>query len=125
MPKKILYIEDDEDTSNLVKRLIELRGYRVITASNGAEGLNRIKEDIDIVLLDVLLPDMCGWSILQKIREDPANKTLKVAFLSVVPLSDEQSKKFRDQGVIDYITKPFENIDFIKRIDRLIGFNPL
>jgi len=119
--RNILHIEDDEDTRNLVKLLLETRGYRVITASEGGEGLSKLKEDINLVLLDVMLPDMSGWTIFQEIKKNPGNKNLKVVFLSIVPISDEQLMEFRKEGVGDYIMKPFDNIDLIKRVDRIIG----
>jgi len=119
--RSILHIEDDEDTRNLVKMLLETRGYRVITASEGGEGLDRLREDINLVLLDVMLPDMSGWTIFQEIKKNPGNKNLKVVFLSIVPISDEQLMEFRKEGVGDYIMKPFDNIDLIKRVDRIIG----
>ncbi len=119
--RNILHIEDDEDTRNLVRMLLETRGYRVLMASSGKAGLSKLKEDIDLVLLDVMLPDMSGWTILQRIRKNPGNKNLKVAFLSIIPISDEQLMEFRKEGVKDYITKPFDNTDMIKRIDNIIG----
>ncbi|MCK4491420.1 MAG: response regulator [Candidatus Altiarchaeales archaeon] len=119
--RNVLHIEDDEDTLNLVKLLLETRGYRVLTASNGREGLDQLSGDIDLVLLDVMLPDMSGWTIFQEIRKNPGNKNLKIAFLSIVPVSEEQLMKFHDWGVREYIMKPFDNIDFIKKVDSMIG----
>ena len=125
LKRNILHIEDDEDTSNLVKLLLETRGYDVITASTGREGLDRLSEDVDLVLLDVMLPDMNGWMIFQEIRKDPGNRALKVAFLSIIPISDEQLTEFRRYGVLDYITKPFNNIDLIKRVDGIMVSGPV
>ncbi|RLI88745.1 MAG: hypothetical protein DRO62_03115 [Candidatus Altiarchaeales archaeon] len=119
--KNILHIEDDEDTRNLVKMLLEARGHRVISVSGGREGLNRLKADIDLVLLDVMLPDVSGWTIFHEIKKNPSNRNLKVAFLSIVPISNEQLVEFRKKGLGDYIMKPFDNIDLIKRIERIIG----
>ncbi|OYT42142.1 MAG: hypothetical protein B6U86_00940 [Candidatus Altiarchaeales archaeon ex4484_43] len=118
--KNILHIEDDEDTRNLVKMLLEARGYGVISVSEGREGLDRLSGDIDLVLLDVMLPDVSGWTVFHEIRKNPGNRNLKVAFLSIVPVSDEQLIEFRKEGVLDYITKPFDNEDLIRRIDRII-----
>jgi DNA-binding response OmpR family regulator len=117
--RTVLHIEDDEDTRDLVKMLLETQGYRVLTASSGEEGLNRLRGDVDLVLLDVMLPDVCGWTIFQKIRKDPCNRNLKVAFLSIIPISGEQLMEFGREGVLDYITKPFDNTDLVGRIDRI------
>jgi DNA-binding response OmpR family regulator len=118
--KNILYVEDDEDTSLLVKRVLEWRGYNVISVSRGDECLRRLNGDIDLLLLDVMLPDMSGWAILQKVRKDPANCNLKVAFLSIMPLSEDQVMRFQEYGVVDYITKPFDKFELIRRIDKVV-----
>ena len=68
MSKRILYVEDDVDTRILVKRILEKKGYYVITASSGEECLNRLKiETPDLLLLDMMLPDMRGWDVFNKI----------------------------------------------------------
>jgi DNA-binding response OmpR family regulator len=118
--KNILHVEDDEDTSILVKRILDWRGYNVISVSRGDECLRRLKGDIDLVLLDVMLPDMSGWTIFQEIRKDPGNSSLKVAFLSIMPVSKSQMEKLQEVGVVDYITKPFDNVDLIRRVDKAV-----
>ena len=121
MPKKILYVEDDEDTQNLVKMVLKSNGYDIVTAYNGEEGLKKLKEnDIDLVLLDLMLPDMSGWDIFQKIKKNPENEDVKVAFLSVIPVSKERLDTLKKSGVEDYITKPFDNEDLVRRIGKIL-----
>ena len=122
MPKKILYVEDDEDTRNLVRMILKSNGYKVITAYNGREGLKKLEEDdIDLVILDIMLPDTSGWDIFQRIKKDPRNRDVKVAFLSVIPVSEERLKTLRKSGIEDYITKPFDNDDLVRRVGRILG----
>jgi len=118
--KNILHVEDDEDTSLLVKRVLDWRGYNVISVSRGEECIQKLNGDIDLLLLDVMLPDMSGWAILQKVRKDPANRSLKVAFLSIMPVSESQMEKLQEAGVVDYITKPFDKFELIRRIDKAV-----
>ncbi|MCK4491422.1 MAG: response regulator transcription factor, partial [Candidatus Altiarchaeales archaeon] len=79
------------------------------------------KEDIDLVLLDVMLPDTSGWDILEGIRENPANNDVKVTFLSIIPVSEDRLEILKKKGVEDYITKPFKNRDLIGRIENILG----
>jgi DNA-binding response OmpR family regulator len=122
MAKRILHVEDDEDTSNMVRMLLKTRGYDVLSAFNGAEGLKLLAENpVDLVLLDVMLPDTSGWDIFGKIKKNPENKDLKVAFLSVIPVSEERFAVFQKSGVSDYITKPFDNEDLLRRVKTMLG----
>ena len=119
--KRILHIEDDRDTVLLVKTLLERHGYSVSNAFNGNECLNILKEErIDLVLLDIMLPDMSGWDILHRIRRDPRNRDTKVVFLSVIPISEDRLRALKEDGVSDYIMKPFDNEDLIDRINKVL-----
>ncbi|MCK4491421.1 MAG: response regulator [Candidatus Altiarchaeales archaeon] len=121
MAKTILYVEDDEDTRNLVKMVLQSKGYDVITAYNGKEGLKKLKEnDVDLVILDIMLPDTSGWDIFGRIRKNPDNRDVKIAFLSVIPISEERLGVLKKAGIKDYITKPFDNDDLVSRIDRIL-----
>jgi len=132
MGKRILYVEDDEDTRNLVKEILEKEGYEVATACNGKECLSSLeKEKPDLILLDMMLPDMSGWDIFNKIlsygrryraehRIHDKTPLVRVAFLSVIPVSEERLIKLREYGVLDYIMKPFDKEDLIRRINRIL-----
>lgn len=75
MSEKILYVEDDEDTRNLVRMVLKSDGYDVVTAHNGEEGMEKLEENgIGLVILDIMLPDMSGWDIFGKIRKNPEEK---------------------------------------------------
>lgn len=116
--KKILYVEDDEDTLMAVKILLETKGYQVKGATNGKDALKLIsKEDFGLILLDIMLPDMSGWDIFQKIQKDSPKK--KVAFLSVMPVSEERKKVLMKAGAMDYIMKPFDKEDLVRRINKI------
>ncbi len=119
---KILYVEDDEDTRNLVRMILKSNGYDVVTAYNGMEGLKKLGENnVDLVILDIMLPDTSGWDIFQRIKKDPKNKDVKVAFLSVIPVSEERLDTLKKSGVKDYITKPFDNEDLVRRVGKILN----
>ncbi|MEM4638082.1 MAG: response regulator [Candidatus Woesearchaeota archaeon] len=117
--KKILYIEDNQDTANAVKIILNHAGFETDVAFNGKEGLEKIKnKDYDLILLDVMLPDMSGWDIFAKIKN---NKNSKYAFLSAIPISIERLSELKKEGVSEYIMKPFTKENLITIINKIIS----
>jgi DNA-binding response OmpR family regulator len=117
--KKILYVEDNIDTATAVKILLETVGYGVELAYNGTDGLKKAQEHrFDLILLDVMLPDMSGWDIFEKIKD---RVKAKYAFLSAIPVSDERMRELKKAGVSEYIMKPFTKADLISRITKVLG----
>ncbi len=138
MTKKILYVEDDEDTRVLVKRVLEGEGYEVIVAADGIEGISRLeKEGADLVLLDIITPGMSGWDVFEKIRKTyriyeeqglhvyekmkSTSPAVKVAFISIIPVTEKRMNELHKLGVSDYIMKPFNNEELVRRIRRILG----
>jgi DNA-binding response OmpR family regulator len=117
--KRILYVEDNRDTAEAVKILLGTAGFQVELAFNGTDGLEKAKgAKWDMVLLDVMLPDMSGWDIFEKIK---GTVKAKFAFLSAIPVSDERMRELRKAGVSEYIMKPFTKADLISRITKVVG----
>ena len=117
--KKILYVEDHKDTAEAVKQILEDAGYEADISFRGGEGLKKAREKkFDLVLLDVMLPDMSGWDIFKTLSTKKYNA--KYAFLSVIPVSTERMKEFKKEGVSDYITKPFTRKDLIDRVKKIL-----
>ncbi|MFH1066136.1 MAG: response regulator [Nanoarchaeota archaeon] len=117
--KLILHVDDDPDTVNLVKDILNDGLYTVESAHSGKEGLAKLKKKkYDFILLDVLMPDMSGWDVYQQIRREGI-KT-KVAFLSAIECSKERMKKLKKEGVSNYINKPIEPAELRKRIAAII-----
>ena len=86
--KKILYVEDYKDTAEAVKQMLEGAGFEVELSFHGKDGLEKTKEKkFDLVLLDVMLPDMSGWDIFKTLSTKKYHA--KYAFLSVIPVSIE------------------------------------
>jgi DNA-binding response OmpR family regulator len=113
MKTNILVVDDDKSIRNLIKVYLENDGYNIIEASNGAEALVMINENIfDLVILDVMMPILDGISTCMKIRE---SYTMPIIFLSA---KDEEIDKIKGLtvGADDYITKPFGSMELIARV---------
>jgi len=120
--KKILYVEDNEDTANVVKLILKGAGYEVETADNGKDGIKIAEKGFDLILLDIMLPDMSGWDIFAKLK--PNSKNTKFAFLSAIPVSSERLDELKKSGVSDYITKPFTKSSLISSVDKIFDDAP-
>ena len=118
--KRILYVEDNEDTANAVRMILTHEGFQTNIALTGKEGVEKAKDDFDLFLLDVMLPDMSGWDVFHKIKKKRFKG--KCAFLSIVP-KPKKLEELRKEGVEDYIMKPFAKADLIKRVRKLLGYS--
>jgi two-component system, OmpR family, alkaline phosphatase synthesis response regulator PhoP len=118
-PKKILIVEDEEDIAQLVKLYLEKDGFRTATAKTGIEGLRLIKTDRpDMVILDLMLPEMDGLEICKKIRNAPDTALLPVLMLTA---KAEESDTIigLELGADDYVTKPFSPKVLVTRVKAL------
>ncbi len=117
--KKILYVEDNEDTAEAVKLILNNAGFKTDIAPSGKEGIKMVKDgNYDLILLDIMLPDMSGWDVFLKLKKNKVKA--KYAFLSAIPVSTERMVELRKAGVSDYITKPFEKNDLISRVKDML-----
>ena len=115
--KKIIYVEDDKDTADAVKTILEIAGYQVDIALCGKDGLIKIKHNkYDLALLDIMMPDMSGWDLYQKVK----SKKMKFAFLSALPVSSERLNELKKAGISDYITKPFTKKSLTDRVNKML-----
>jgi len=113
MTAKLLLVDDAQDANLLLKRVLTRDGYEVQTASNGIEGL-RLALDFqpDLILLDILMPGMDGWTMLQRLRKF---SDVPVVMLTALA-SDKNLKDGLDRGADDYLTKPFSMVELKARI---------
>lgn len=115
--KTIILVEDEEILVNMYKLKLSKGGYTVLTASNGELGLDLIKKTkADLVLLDVMMPKMDGFAVLEAIRKEKKISKLPVILLTNLG-QDEDIKKGKEYGVVDYCIKanmtPHELVDKI------------
>jgi DNA-binding response OmpR family regulator len=119
--RKVLIIEDDSFLQGLEVGKLKKDDFEVIVASNGDEGLQKINEpDIDLVLLDLVLPQFDGFEILRKIRETPATKDIPVIVFS--NLSEEKDiKKAENLGATDFMVKSNFTLDeLVEHINKIL-----
>lgn len=108
--KKILVVEDDVDIHNLIKNVLEKERYDVISAYSGTEALLLIeKKDIDLILLDLMIPGLSGEEIIKKVKNIP------IIVISA-KISSEDKVNALSIGANDYITKPFDTNELLARI---------
>ncbi len=120
---KVLVIDDEENIVELMKYNLEINNFEVSIAYNGKDGMLLIqKEKIDLLLLDVMLPDIDGVTILKNLRKNEKSKNLPVIMISA---KGEEIDKIiaLELGADDYITKPFSVRELIARINALIRRN--
>jgi DNA-binding response OmpR family regulator len=107
MAKRILVVDDDENILNLEKTILGQKGFDVTGASGGLEALKLLGErTFDLVLLDVMMPEVDGFTVCRKIKEDPRLKDIPVIFLTAKGGGEALAEGF-ESGAIMYINKPF------------------
>ena len=106
MTEKILIIDDDIDTLKLVGLMLERQGYQIAVASNGTIGLSKAaSEQPDLILLDVMMPDMDGYQVTERLRSDTSISHIPIVMFTAKTMVDDKVKGF-EAGVDDYLTKP-------------------
>lgn len=120
MAKKILLVDDEIDLLAVTKARLENAGYKTFTAESAEDALAHLQEDIpDLILLDLLLPHMQGDEFCKNIRTDLALRQIPVILFTA---SASNIPKIAEEiGADDYIMKPFEPAELLKKIRKLIG----
>jgi len=122
MKKRIMIVDDEENVVGLVKAIFEQEGFEVIVAYDGQECLEKLeKVKPDLILMDMMMPKMTGKEVTKKIRANPKTKGLKIAFLTVVRLSEIGKDELKKLNVLDFITKPFDNADLVNKVKKVLG----
>ncbi len=118
--KRLLLIDDDPNLILLVKDYLEFRGYEVIAAGNGMEALDSLKQKLpDLIVCDVMMPEMDGYTFVQHIREDSRTNWIPVLFLSAKGQSQDRVKGL-NTGADVYMSKPFEPEELVAQVESLL-----
>ncbi len=118
IPVTALAVDDEPANLRLLDAVLTPRGYRVLTASSGAEALALLgTEDVDIVLLDIVMPEMDGHEVCRKIRSTPATEFLPVVMITAS--GSEQRLAALESGADDFVTKPFDKSELLARVASL------
>lgn len=118
IPVTVLAVDDQPVNLRLLDAVLTPRGHRVITTSSGAEALALLEsEDVDIVLLDVVMPEMDGYEVCRRIRATPATEFLPVVMITAS--GNEQRLAALEAGADDFVTKPFDQSELLARVASL------
>lgn len=117
--KKIMVVDNEPDIVDLTRTVLELGGYTVVPWYSGEEALRKLEgEQVDLVLLDIMMPGMSGWDVFNRIKKK--DQDIKVAFMSVLEISDKRKQVLLDEGLADYIMKPFDKETLLQRVDKIL-----
>ena len=124
MAKTILVVDDDENILNLEKTILEQKGFAVTTAGGGPEALALLEKGrFDLILLDVMMPEIDGFAVCRKIKEDPAHKHIPVIFLTAKGGGDALAEGF-ESGAVMYINKPFTANKLLTIVNTMLESGP-
>lgn len=119
--KHILIVEDELTLLKLESILLKVKGYDVTTAATGSDALDRLsREMFDLVLLDIMLPDIDGFEVCRRIRSDGRTAAIPVVMLTAKNNEDDRAQGMAS-GANAYITKPFRSAGVIEQIEGLLG----
>jgi DNA-binding response OmpR family regulator len=123
MPRKILVVDDNIDSVTILRSILEKQNFSVQAALSGAEALQKLEEDVpDVVLLDVMMPEMSGLEVLQAIRDNNATATLPVIMVTA-KIQDDDVLAGYQYGADYYITKPCTSKQLLYGISLVLDKN--
>jgi two-component system, OmpR family, response regulator VicR len=121
---RIIYIEDDQDMIDLVSLILNRRGFSVQGADGGVAGLDMVISELpDLVLLDLMMPDLDGWDVYQQMKAQAKTRNIPVIVITAKAQAIDRVLGLRIAKVDDYICKPFSPNELIASIDRIIEKN--
>ena len=124
-PPKILVVDDTPRNVKLLADLLAVKGYGVVTATSGREALAQVEaEEPDLVLLDVVMPEMSGYDVCRKIRGNPMTAMLPVVMVTALDPAEERIKGL-EAGADDFLTKPINQAELLARVKSLIRIKEL
>ena len=125
MPAKILIVDDTPHNVKLLADLLAVKGYAVLTASSGAQALEKVETEApDLVLLDVVMPAMSGYEVCRKIRGNPATAVLPVVMVTALDPAQERVKGI-EAGADDFLSKPINQQELLARVRSLLRIKEL
>jgi DNA-binding response OmpR family regulator len=121
-PKRVVCIEDEPEMIDLVRLILGRKGFYVIGANGGIEGLETVRrEKPDLILLDLMMPDMDGWEVYQQIKADSNLREIPVIVVTAKAQSIDKVLGLHIAKVDDYITKPFGPQELLESVEKILG----
>ncbi|HJW84116.1 MAG TPA: response regulator [Anaerolineae bacterium] len=120
--KRVVCIEDEPEMVDLVKLILGRKGFELIGAMGGREGLEKIKSiKPDLVLLDLMMPDMDGWEVYQQMKADPEMQHIPVIVVTAKAQSIDKVLGLHIAKVDDYVTKPFGPQELLQSVEKVLS----
>lgn len=120
--KRLAYIEDEVEMIDLVRLILGRRGYTVLGANGGREGLDLIRKELpDLILLDLMMPDMDGWDLYHQIKSEQLTREIPVIVITAKALNIDKVLGLHIAKVEDYISKPFDPQELLERVDQVLA----
>jgi two-component system response regulator VicR len=120
--KRILCIEDDPEMIDLIRLILGRRGFEVLGAAGGNAGIKAVREQLpDLVLLDLMMPDMDGWEVYQQMKANEATRNIPVIVVTAKAQNIDKVLGLHIAKVDDYISKPFSPQELMNSVEKIIG----
>jgi DNA-binding response OmpR family regulator len=119
--KRVVYIEDEPEMVDLVRLILSRKGYDVLGANGGREGLELVSRvQPDLVLLDLMMPDIDGWDVYQQLKAEDNTRDIPVIIITAKAQSIDRVLGLHIAKVDDYISKPFSPQELLDRVERVM-----
>lgn len=120
--KRVIYFEDDKDMVELVRIILGREGYQIEGIAEGQAGIEAVQQSSpDIVLLDLMLPDMDGWEIFRQLKHDESTADIPVIVITAKAQSIDKVLGLEIAKVDDYISKPFRPQELVDRVEKVLS----
>ncbi len=120
--KRLAYIEDEAEMIDLVRMILGRHGYTVIGSTGGQDGLELVRRELpDLILLDLMMPDMDGWDVYHMIKADELTRNIPVIVITAKAQDIDKILGLRVAKVEDYISKPFNPQELLQRVERVLA----
>ena len=119
--RRLVYVEDEVEMIDLVRLIMARRGFEVIGANGGRQGLEAIQQNLpDLVLLDLMMPDMDGWDVYQQMKASEATCNIPVIVVTAKAQSIDKVLGLHIAKVDDYISKPFSPQELVESVEKVL-----
>jgi two-component system, OmpR family, response regulator VicR len=120
--RRIICIEDEPEMIELIQLILNRRGFEVLGASGGKEGVQKVRELLpDLVLLDLMMPDMDGWEVYQQMKAEESTRNIPVIIVTAKAQNIDKVLGLHIAKVDDYIAKPFGPQELIDSVEKIFG----
>ncbi len=121
LPKKIMVVDDEVNILGIIRKMLQKEGYEVIVADSGKLCLEILEnEKPDLILMDIMMPEMDGWETVKRIRKDKNNDGIIISMLSVKSLEEDMEKSLNEAHADWHLSKPIVRQRLLYALDRLL-----